>query len=252
MSTTTKATTKATKARAGKVVKAASVTPETMALVKAALKADAGAHTAKADAIGALFREGVQKLDDIVATMRRINGGKPGLGKSTVARYRAAAAALASVEGPKATPTQARDAMRLLSTAANYGATTGDLQAIAEVAAKATTGAAMVASIRAAATDAAKQDNATVSRTRKPGGITAQTEAPKATGDEGDAPEQGDHVVGKREALGKLGLSDLVAEVVRRVSVKGFTVTTADLDAFTAITEAVEAAVAAERVVTLK
>jgi hypothetical protein len=235
------------------------IAPDLLTRVVDAFSVTALDERNRVQAIVDLKAAGASSIRQMVAAVTFANGGTPvrGFSKSSIGRYDVAARAILAVgeTGPKLTDAQRVSVAAAVVSLANYVGS-ADVLAAVDTAAKSRTGAAMVKAVEAEAKRAAAAEYAAAISTEKRGPqtrvagakSTADTSAPEpesaAPASHGkDAPQ------GKAATLGAAGLSDLLSEVARRVSVKGFTVAESDLAVFTAISAAVEEAVTAGRTV---
>ena len=189
-----------------------------------------------------------------VAAVVKANRGNPVRGFSTsgAGRYWTVSQAFDNVAFPTLTPAQDTELRLAAVTLANYGVKAADLRNAVGMAAKAANGRDVVSSIRAAvkAAGTAAISAATDAPAKRPGAITP---GGRKTETETETPDADTTPTPKRDAdahaLDSVGLSRLFAEIVRRVSVKGFVAAESDARALAVISEAYDAAVLEGRTV---
>jgi hypothetical protein len=212
--------------------------------------------------ITAFRAAGFSQRQAIASAAKANRGIAPrGFTNGTVGRYWVVASATTRDDLPKLTEVQGIRAALAVIALSNV-ASAADVAAAVDLAVKGSkTGAAFTSAIVASAAKAGKDNYRSLT-------APAPQSAPRGARGQGgtgkkksDAPEiepeieptvkGGAHKSGTRETLATIGLTDLLAEVQRRVSVKGYTVTSIDLPVLESITSAVERAVTAGRVVSV-
>jgi hypothetical protein len=218
--------------------------------------------------IATAFRAAKYSQTEALAAVGKANGGAAvkGFSKGSIGRAWVVAAQVTRDDLPKMTPVQARAASLAIVAIANV-AGAPDVAAAVDLAIKSTvnaaspvgvkapgTGARFVNALKASATAAGKRNYADTIKpagTRGPQGAPALTDGKKSAAGK-KTPETAAQPISTAATLAKASLSDLLAEIDRRVNRTGFTVISSDLAAFESIAAAVQAARDADRVVTIK
>lgn len=251
---TVKRTVKRT-AKAGAVASNRMPSAVTLPAIKAAFGTADSTELERLRIITAFKAAGISQRDAL-ASVGKANRGiaVPGFSKGTVGRYYIAASHSMRDDIPTLTAAQGKASALAIIALTNVG-TAADVTAAVDVAIKASkTGAQFVTAIKSAATAAGKSAYAEIVKpagTRGPQGAPALTDGKKSAAGK-KTPETAAQPVSTAATLAKASLSDLLAEIDRRVNRTGFTVISSDLAAFESIAAAVQAARDADRVVTIK